>query len=164
MSLAEVYEVYFSKVYNYIFYKVMNKHVAEDITSATFLKVTEHFDRYDPEKAGMSTWIFRIAENKLTDHFRAARVSVNIDDLSDSTALSEDFTGNALLITDENLRELYMALATLGDTTRDIISQKYFQNKTIRQIAKEKGMNESTVSTMHNRGLEKLRSQLHLLR
>ncbi|MCL2217166.1 MAG: sigma-70 family RNA polymerase sigma factor [Defluviitaleaceae bacterium] len=162
MSLEETYQTYFPKIYNYIFYRVMNKHDAEDITSTVFLKVAEHFGTYDPAKASFSSWIFKIAENALTDYFRARRVSVNVDDLSDTTAVSVDFEGEALIINDENLRELYIALSRLGDKTRDIIAQKYFQGKTIRQIAKDKKMNESTVSTMHNRGLENLRKSMNI--
>jgi RNA polymerase sigma-70 factor (ECF subfamily) len=158
--LAEVYEAYFSKIYNYIFYKVLHKQVAEDLTSKVFLKVAEHFNSYDIDKGAISTWLFKIADNTLTDHFRTHRVPVNVDDLADSNALAVDFEGEAKLINEDNLRSLYAALTKLGDTTRDIIVQKYFQNKIIKDIAKDKGMNESTVSTMHNRGLERLRKEM----
>ncbi|MDR2531974.1 MAG: RNA polymerase sigma factor [Oscillospiraceae bacterium] len=157
MDLAQVYENFFSKIYNYIFYKVMHRQIAEDLTSTVFLKAAESFARYNPDKGAISTWLFAIAENTVIDHFRTHRIQISFDDLTDTTALSVDFEEQSSLVKDENLRELYAALSGLGDTTRDIISQRYFQQKSIRQIAKEKNMNESTVSTMHNRGLQKLR-------
>jgi len=164
MNLEEAYEIYFPKVYNFIYYRVLHKQDAEDITSAVFIKVAKHFDAYDPDKGSLSSWIFKIADNTLLDHFRSNSskgICGNIDELPDA-ALSVDFEGEARLIKDEALRELYMALSQLDGKTREIIAMKYFWEKTIRQIATEKQMNESTVSTMHNRGLDKLRKSLHL--
>ncbi|MDR2557981.1 MAG: RNA polymerase sigma factor [Oscillospiraceae bacterium] len=157
MDLAQVYEEFFPKIYNFIFYKVMHKQVTEDLTSTVFLKVTENFDSYDIKKGSISTWLFTIAQNTINDYFRSRRIQVDFDDLTNTTALSVDFEEQAAIIRDEDLRELYSALAGLGDLTREIISQKYFGEKSIRKIAKDLNMNESTVSTVHNRGLEKLR-------
>ena len=157
MNLETVYETYFPKIYNYIFYRVMHKQTAEDLTSAVFLKAADRFHTYDSDKGAVSTWLFKIAENTLTDHFRANRIAISADELTDSTALSVDFEEQTAIIKDENLRELYIAMQQLGDVTRGIISEKYFAEKSIKQIAKERNMNESTVSTMHSRGLEKLR-------
>ncbi|MCL2500714.1 MAG: sigma-70 family RNA polymerase sigma factor [Defluviitaleaceae bacterium] len=161
MSLNELYEVYFPKIYNYIFYRVMNKHDAEDITGTVFLRVATHFESYDPEKGGLSGWVFRIAENALIDFYRAKRVSLNIDDMDDSLSLGVDFEGEAQLIRDETLKGLYVALSRLENKTRVIIAKKYFWGLTIREIAKKMQMNESTVSTMHNRGLKKLKELLN---
>lgn len=161
MTLDEVYEVYFPKIYNYIFYRVMNKHDAEDITGTVFLRVATHFHTYDPAKGGISAWVFRVAENALIDFFRARRVSLNIDDLDNTLTLGVDFESEACLIRDETLKALYVALSQLEGKTRAIIAQKYFSDKTIRQIAKDMQMNESTVSTMHNRGLKKLKERLN---
>jgi len=160
MDLAHVYENFFPKIYNYIFYKVMHRQIAEDLTSTVFLKVAESFAKYNPEKGAMSTWLFTIADHVVADHFRAHRIQISFDELTDTTALSVNFEEQSSLIKDENLKELYAALSELGDTTREIISQKYFRQKSIRQIAKDLNMNESTVSTMHNRGLEKLRKTM----
>ena len=160
MNLEEMYEQYFSKIYNYVFFRVMNKQDAEDITSIVFLKVAEAFSSFDPSKGDFSSWIFRIAENSLIDFYRKKRFSVNIEDLDDSLTLSTDFEGEANLIKNERLKIMYNELAFLDGKTRHIIAQKYFLDKTIRQIAKDMNMNESTVSTMHNRGLQKLRKQM----
>ena len=138
----------------------MNKHDTEDITGTVFLRVAAHFESYDPAKGGVSGWVFRIAENALIDFYRAKRVPLNIDDMDDTLPLGVDFEGEAQLIRDETLKGLYVALSRLGDKTRVIIAQKYFWGLTIRDIAKKMQMNESTVSTMHNRGLKKLKEFL----
>ncbi|MCL2108965.1 MAG: sigma-70 family RNA polymerase sigma factor [Oscillospiraceae bacterium] len=161
MDLAEVYETHVSKIYNYIFFRVMHQQIAEDLVSTVFLKVTENFASFKPDRGSVATWIQKIAENTLIDYFRHPRaVHLNFDDLSEDARLSVDFDEQSTLIKDETRRELYAALSTLDNRTREIISEKYFFDKTIRQIAEEKDMNEKTVSTIHNRGLAALRKTL----
>ena len=156
IDLAEVYKEYFPKIYNFIFFKIMHRETAEDLVSMVFLKVVDKFDTYNPEKGAISTWLFAIAQNVITDYFRSRKVSVSLDDL-DYLEPVVNFEEQSSLIEDETRRSLYDALTELDGRTRDIIAQKYFLDKSIRKIAEEKQMNESTVSTIHNRGLAKLK-------
>jgi RNA polymerase sigma-70 factor (ECF subfamily) len=158
-GLAELYEAYFSKIYNFIFYKVMHKETTEDLVSMVFLKVTEKCDTYDPDKGAVSTWLYAIAQNTVNYYFRTRKVPVSLDDAGYLEPIV-DFEEQSSLIADETRRLLYLALAELDGRARDIIAQKYFLEKSIRQIAEEKQMNESTVSTIHNRSLMKLRKKI----
>ena len=76
-AFAGFYEQYLPKVYRYISYRISDTHTAEDITSAVFEKALNKFKSFSPEKASFSTWIFTIARNTLTDHFRAERQGAN---------------------------------------------------------------------------------------
>jgi RNA polymerase sigma-70 factor (ECF subfamily) len=159
MGLAELYEAYFSKIYNFIFYKVMHKEIAEDLVSMVFLKVAEKYDTYDSDKGAVSTWLYAIAQNTVNYYFRTRKIPVSLDDTGYLEPFA-DFEEQSTLIADETRRLLYLALAELDGRSRDIIAQKYFLEKSLRQIAAEKQMNESTVSTIHNRSLVKLRKKL----
>ena len=61
----------FSYIYNFIYMKVLNVHIAEDICSTTFLKAFEKFDEYDPSLAGERTWLCVIARNTVIDHAKS---------------------------------------------------------------------------------------------
>ena len=161
-DIAEIYETHYAKIYNFIFFKLLHRQITEDLVSDVFLKAVDHIQSYDPEKGEISTWLFAIASNTLNDYLRRRNKAVHItlDELHDDVKLSVDFSEQSSLIKDENRRELYSALSKLDDRTREIIAEKYFMEKSIRTIAKEKEMNESTVSTIHNRGLAALRKSL----
>lgn len=161
MDLAQIYETFFPKIYNYIFYRVLHKEAAEDLVSTVFLKVAENFGSYDPGRGAVSTWIYTIAENVLNDHFRRAHaVPVSFEELGDSRKLSVDFEEQSNLIKDEQRRELYRALAELDRQSREIVAKRYFLEKTIREIAKEQEINENTAYTLHRRAIEKLRKTI----
>lgn len=58
-----MYDTYYSRVFNFVYYRVVNRAATEDIVSETFLKAFEHRDSYDPKKGALSTWLFTIAQN-----------------------------------------------------------------------------------------------------
>lgn len=156
-DLGMMYEEYYPKIYNYVFYRILNKEQTEDIVSDVFLKVAENLLKYDSEKANFNTWIFTITKNTMTDYYRLRRVHISIDDDANSIDVSVDFEEQCNLIRDEQRKELYLALANLDDRTRNIIALKHFEGLNNRVIARQIGMNESTVSTIYVRGLKKLR-------
>ena len=139
-DIGEIYETYYSKIYNFIFFKLLHRQITEDLVSDVFLKVVDHIHTYDPTKGEISTWLFTIASNTLNDYLRRRNkvVPITLDDLHDDVKLSVDFSEQSSLIKDENRRELYAALSQLDDRTRDIISEKYFLGKTLRAIARKK--------------------------
>ena len=162
LSMEEVYNTYFSAVYNYVFYKLLHKANAEDIVSQVFMKVCRHLDRFDPEKASLKTWIFRITDNTLTDFYRRQKPTVSY---------SHDETGleNVLHIHFDQqyeqecapLRQTVLnALRQLPERDRMFIYYKYFENTTNREIARRMGMNENTVSAALSRARQKLKTIL----
>ena len=71
-SFAVVYDAYYDRIYKYVFMLLMNEADAEDVTSQTFLSAFMSFDRYDPEKASLRTWLTRIAHNRAVNLCRSA--------------------------------------------------------------------------------------------
>ena len=49
-----MYEDYFSKIYNYIFYRLLHREQTEELVSDIFLKVVVHLDSFQPGKASLT--------------------------------------------------------------------------------------------------------------
>lgn len=159
-GFEQMYEDFFPRVYNYVFYRLLHKEQAEDVVADIFTKVLENLYRYDSRKGSFSTWIFTVARNTLNDHYRKRRVCISMDDPDHPIEPSVDFEEQCSVIVDEQLREMYQALATLDERTRMVLSLKYFGEFTNREISRQTGINESTVSTLCVRGLAKLEKML----
>ena len=162
LNMEEVYNTYFSMVYNYVFYKLLHKANTEDVVSQVFMKVCRHLHSFDPEKASLKTWIFRIANNTLTDFYRKQKPTVSY---------SHDETGleNVLHIHFDQQYEqecaptrqiVLNALKQLSERDRSFVYMKYFLNITNREIARRMNMNESTVSAVLARARQKLKGIL----
>ena len=158
-EFVRMYEDWFPKVYNYIFYRLLSKEQTEDLVSDVFLKVVSHLHRFDSGKASFGTWIITIARNTLTDFYRRTKPAVSIDDEGFPLAeLAVDLDEQCRLIENEDRRELYRALGALNEKQRSILSLKYFAGFNNREISRMTGMKESTVSSLGVRATAKLRS------
>lgn len=155
VGFEAMYREYFPKIYNYVFYRVLSREIAEDIVSDIFMKVARNACSYDAKKAAVQTWLFRIAKNALTDYYRARKVNSSLDDVGEG-ALSVSFEEQLEKITDEKRRLVYRILSELSERERLIVYYKFFEDKNNRQIAMLLEMNESTVGTVLSRTLKRL--------
>jgi len=158
-DFERMYEDYFPKIYNFIFYRLLHKQDTEDLVSEIFLKVARNIFSFNAQKASFNTWIFTIARNTLTDYFRRHKKTVSLDDV-DFDLTGVDYTAQYESIEDEELKSVYQTLTRLDDRSRQILALKYFAELSNREISKLTGINESTVSTICSRGREKLRQFL----
>ena len=145
-----------------MFYKVLNKETAEDLTSEFFMKLLTKLNTYDESKANLNTWLFTIARNSVIDYFRVHKINVSVDDEENPIDLPIDYELEKNIIKSEDRRTLYESLMTLDGKTRKLLSLKYFFDMSVKEISNITGINESTVSTICLRGIEKLKKQLHI--
>ena len=163
-ELNMMYEEYFPKVYNFIFYRLLHREQTEDIVSEVFLKIIANINKFDPDKACFSTWIFSISNNVMIDHFRKQRRYVDMTDgifkFEELSAI--DFDEQCEKIFSDDRKLLYKALAELDEKQRYIISLKYFGGYSNKKIADITGINESIVSTICARTIAKLKAKLKI--
>lgn len=149
---AEIYQDYYNKVLGYLNGQVNNYHIAEDLCSDVFLKVYEKIDTFDDSKASLSTWIFTITRNRLTDYYRTRHVAGEIPEtLANDESFEDEVCNNDML---ESLAD---ALEKLEEKERDIIVFHYYSGMTLKETADKMGISYSYVKLLHNNALAKMR-------
>ncbi len=137
-------------VFNYIYFTVRNRELAEDIFQETFIKaiVTIKQGRYT-ENGKFRAWISRIAHNLIIDHFRQEKnentVSndetpvdlLNNPDLCDGTI--EDYLVKMQITSD--IRKL---VSYLPDNQREVLEMRYYQDLSFKEIAEQTGVSINT--------------------
>lgn len=156
MPIEEMYELYYPKIYQYVYYRVMNRERTEDIVSSVFIKVVSGWNSFDAQKASFTTWIFRIAQNTLTDYYRTNRQLFSVEEIEYEGRV--EFTGEDQLIQEETNREVHRILQMLKEPERELVYMKYYEDMKNKQIAELLGMTETAVSTKLSRILHKLRA------
>ena len=150
---TELYQNFYSKVLSYINGKVNNYHLAEDLCSDVFLKVYEKLDTFDESKASLSTWIFTITRNTLTDYFRTRRVFGEIpENITEENSFEDEICNNDML---ESLAD---ALETLDERERDIIIFHYYSGMTLKETAEKMNISYSYVKLLHNNALAAMKN------
>jgi len=159
-DFGSIYDRYFSRVYNYIRYRVRHADLADDLTARTFERVLDHFGRFDPGRAEPVAWLFTIARNVVNDHLRALRRRrwVSLAWVSDRE--SDTPRADELLLGTERRHRLLEAVARLSPRERDLLSLKFAVGQTNRQIATLTGLGEGNVGVILHRAVRKLRKEL----
>ncbi len=156
-AFAELYEKYLPKVYRYISYRITDTHLAEDLTSVIFEKALTKYKSFSSEKASFSTWIFTIARNTLTDHFRMnSKVQTVCLDEPLANPIQEA-SPEEVSDREEEMKLLQSCISQLSKMEQEIISLKFGAEMTNRQIAKQLALSESNVGIIIYRAVRKLR-------
>ena len=149
----KIYRNYQGKVYGYILSKVNSPQDAEDITADVFLKVYEKLDTFDETKASLSTWIYTITQNTLTDYFRTRKVFAEIPETIEDDISVEEEVCNA-----EILETLADALEIIEERERDIIILRFYCGKTLKDISVQMGISYAYVKVLQNNAFAKIKN------
>jgi RNA polymerase sigma-70 factor (ECF subfamily) len=145
------------RVYNFFRYRVGDGAVAEDLTSATFEKAWRARASYRHDAAAFSTWLFTIARNVATDHFRKRRPEVPIEEAAGQPA--GEATPEETAMRGADVERLSHLLAALPPRERELLALKYGADLTNRAIARVTGLSESNVGTILHRTVLALRAR-----
>ena len=147
-----IYRDYHGKVFGYIRSKIDSAQDTEDLAADVFLKVFEKLDSFDESRASLSTWIYTITRNTLTDYYRTRKVLAEIPEALEDSASVEDDVCNA-----EMLDTLANALETLDERERDIIILRFYSGKTLKEITAQMGISYAYGKVLQNKAYEKLK-------
>ena len=148
-----IYRDYYGKVFGYIRSKVKPRQDAEDIAADVFVKVFEKLDSFDESKASLSTWIYTITRNTLTDYFRTRRVHGEIPEtLAEEDSFEDEICNNDML---DSLAD---ALENLDERERDIVIFHYYSGMTLKEVSDKMGISYSYVKLLHNNALAALKN------
>ena len=147
-----IYRDYHGKFFGYIRSKIDSAQDTEDLAADVFLKVFEKLDSFDESRASLSTWIYTITRNTLTDYYRTRKVLAEIPEALEDSASVEDDLCNA-----DTLEILAKALESLGERERDIIILRFYSGKTLREISSQMGISYAYVKVLQNKAFEKIK-------
>jgi RNA polymerase sigma-70 factor (ECF subfamily) len=156
-AFSHIYSSYAKRIYDYIYYKTFHRETAEDITSHTFMKALENITGFDPGQGNISSWLYAIARNAVTDHYRKAKKSVNIDDIWD-LAGNDDPEVDA--INQEAFDTIQDFLKSLTPDKRSIIIMRVWQDMSYKEISRIMGKTEAQCKMTFYRAIEKMKQQI----
>ena len=138
------------RLFNYIFFIVRSKEVAEDIFQETFVKaiVTLQQGRYTND-GKFAAWITRIAHNLVIDQFRIERNENTVSndetevDMLNDARLAEGTIENRM-VNEQVLKDVRMLVDELPDCQREVVFMRYYQDLSFKDIADITGVSINT--------------------
>jgi len=159
-EFAYIFETYYKRVYNSIYYRVHCQYVSEDLTSQVFEKIMLKIHTYNEEKSYFEVWLFTIVRNVVNDYFRSQKKHQWISIESILHLKSESKEPEELMINAEAKDELLEAVKTLNVDERNLVACKFGANLKNKEIAQVLGISESNVGVKLYRIMKKLKTKL----
>ncbi len=107
-------------------------HVAEDISQDVFVKLYVKKPHYSP-KASFKTWLYTIAKRESMNYLKRQKNQADVD-LSVLSANEDDYLD--CILAEEKQRALYSALGELNSDYRQVLLLCYFDNLSVKDIAR----------------------------
>ena len=134
---------------------------AEEIVQDVMLTVWRKAEQFDPARAQVSAWIYKIARNRQIDVIRKEGRPLP-DELGEDPSTEPD--ASQILAVEQEISQLKQALERLKPDQREIIKQAYLGELTQQEISAQTGLPLGTIKSRIRLGLERLRHEMKDLR
>ncbi len=165
-AFEDIFNKYHDAIFNYILRRTCNMNLAEDITANTFMNALSHIRKFKWQNVALAAWLYRIATNEVNLHYRKHKRVVPLDDtmakeLKDDKRTDSDLLKTeAAVQTDQKFKKACRAINKLKINYQTVIALRYFEEKSIKEIADILELPENTIKTRIRRGLMQLREKL----
>lgn len=150
---AELYDLYFDRIYAFVASRVRDRSTAQDLTSDVFHQALAHLGKYEWRGVPFSAWLYRIAVNATNDHFQhRAR------ERGDAASVGEPHAAEIELI--EQRATLYRLVNSLPPDQRRVLVMRFAEERSIAEVANELGKSEGAIKQLQWRGLQTLRARV----
>jgi RNA polymerase sigma-70 factor, ECF subfamily len=148
-ALADLVNRHQSKIYSFIYSKLKDRDVADDVFQDTFIKVikTLRSNSYN-EEGKFLPWVMRIAHNLIVDHYRKNKKMPMLretEEFSIFSILSDDSPNvEGRIITDLIEKDLTRIIQELPHDQKEVIMMRLYQDLSFNEIAEQTNVSINT--------------------
>lgn len=149
-----VFDEYYRPLKNFLYYKLADKDLAEDITQEVFIRAWDKRDTILLDT--VKSYLYKIANNLAVNHFNSAKTRFELKLADHDRTVSE--SPHDVMETDEFARRLNHVLDNLPESQRVVFLMNRIDDLTYREIAARLDIGEKAVEKRMQGALERLRT------
>ena len=157
---SQLYDHYLPPIYRFIYLKVTHREEAEDLAHEVFLSAWQNLPRYHPQGFPFSSWLYKIARNKVIDHYRLKKPNVSMT-MIDAELAGADASLELHLDEHLSLEEIQKAIRTLKPDQQDVLLMKFMADLPHSEISRIMGKSEGAVRIIQHRAIQAIRGLLN---
>lgn len=161
-AFEQLYARHRGPLYRFLLRHLRDAALADEFFQDTWQRVISARQGWKPE-AAFGTWLYRIAHNRLNDHWRASKHRPAApDDADERTARVPDpDTPERQLSEFEQRRRLQLAMDELPPEQREVLLLRLEQELTLEEIGEITGVGRETVKSRLRYAMDRLRTRLN---
>jgi RNA polymerase sigma-70 factor (ECF subfamily) len=154
-AIGELYDQYAPLIYGYLYRRVHDAQVAEDLTGDVFVRMLQAIRAGQEWHTSFRGWLYRIAHNLVVDHFR------RLPPVS-PTAVPEDLAGptdnpDSIVAQQSQYQHLGLAMRHLTSEQQQVLALRFGEQLTAREVAEIMDKSVGAVEVQQHRALTALR-------
>ncbi|HVI26472.1 MAG TPA: RNA polymerase sigma factor [Xanthomonadaceae bacterium] len=160
-AFEPLYARHRTRLYRYLLRQLRDPALADELFQDVWQRVIAARAGWKPE-ASFATWLFRIAHNRLADHWRALqhRPPAPADGDERAARIPDPDTPERTLSEFEQRRRLQLALDELPPEQREVLLLRLEQELSLEEIGAVTGVGRETVKSRLRYAMDKLRARL----
>lgn len=167
-AFSILFEEYYSQLLNFAVRRTGNIEIARDVVSETFYKAFKNIPFFIWNNISFSSWLYRICNNEINQYYRKSdnKRKIAADNNQLLASIVDDFNlEEEMLKTQEEFdkHERFLAvqqkILALPLKYQEVLVLRYFEDKSIKEIAEILRKSEGTVKSLIHRGIKKVKNE-----
>lgn len=148
-ALSELITRHKQRIYSFIYSKVFDRDVSEDIFQDTFIKVIKTLKKGGYNEEGkFLPWVMRIAHNLVIDHFRRNNRMPKFENNNDFNIFSV-LSDNSLNIEKQIIKgqvedDVRRLIQELPDDQKEVLVMRIYKDMSFKEISEQTGVSINT--------------------
>ena len=159
-AFGKLYDRYFDTVFRFVYFRVGNRQLAEDLTADTFLRALKRIGSFTWQGRDLGAWLVTIARNLVADHFKSGRyrLEVTTGDVLDAEREDRGPEGSPESAVVDHITnvELLKAVKQLNPEQQECIVLRFLQGFSVAETAQAMGKNEGAIKALQYRAVRAL--------
>ncbi|WVK89457.1 sigma-70 family RNA polymerase sigma factor [Dactylosporangium sp. AC04546] len=155
-----LYDRYFDTVFRFVYFRVGNRQLAEDLTADTFLRALKRIGSFTWQGRDLGAWLVTIARNLVADHFKSGRyrLEVTTGDVLDADRPDRGPEGSpeAAVIDHITNVDLLKAVKQLNPEQQECIVLRFLHGFSVAETAQAMNKNEGAIKALQYRAVRAL--------
>jgi RNA polymerase sigma-70 factor (ECF subfamily) len=161
-ALGKLYDGYAPRIYAYIYRRVGDAQMAEDLTGDVFVRVLQAIQSERFWHTSFQAWLYRIAHNLVVDHYRQQTPTIELEMDEQMMAIEDSSEGDPASAVLERFshQRLRIAINRLTPDQQQVLSLRFGEGMTARETAEVMDKTVGAVEALQHRALVALRRVL----
>jgi RNA polymerase sigma-70 factor (ECF subfamily) len=160
-AFAQIYHRYLDTVFRFVYFRVGNRQVAEDLTAETFLRALRRIGSVTWQGRDLGAWLVTIARNLVADYFKSGRYRFEVStgeviDADDAQERGPEGSPEAAVVDHITNVALLSAVQRLNPEQRECIVLRFLQGFSVAETAHVMGKNEGAIKALQYRAVRAL--------
>jgi RNA polymerase sigma-70 factor, ECF subfamily len=157
-AFGRLFDRYHDVVFRFVFYRLGDRGVAEDLTQETFVRAFRRISSVSYQGRDIGAWFVTIARNLVLDHVKSSRYRLEqaTPEITEVAPDQHRPGPESEVIAGATYEELLRCVAKLGDDQQECITLRFLQGLSVSETAHIMGRNEGAVKALQHRAVRRL--------